>query len=54
MFTHAVDLTFASPETPAALQEAFAELREAVRPLAGDDNLTSSPSQKRGIPTQVG
>jgi AcrR family transcriptional regulator len=39
MFTHAVDLTFAGPETPAALQEAFAEPCEAVWPLAGDDNV---------------
>ncbi|GIM92239.1 TetR/AcrR family transcriptional regulator [Paractinoplanes toevensis] len=39
MFTNAVDLTFASPETPAALQEGFGELREALRPLAGDDDL---------------
>lgn len=38
MFTHAVDLQFASPDTPAALQEAFGELYEAVRPLAGDDD----------------
>jgi AcrR family transcriptional regulator len=39
MFIHAVDLPFASPQAPAALHEAFAELREAVRPLAGDDDL---------------
>jgi AcrR family transcriptional regulator len=39
MFTNAVDLVFASPETPAVLQDGFAELREAVRPLAGDDDL---------------
>jgi AcrR family transcriptional regulator len=39
MFTHAVDLPFASPEAPAALHEGFAELREALRPGAGDDNL---------------
>jgi AcrR family transcriptional regulator len=39
MFTHAVDLPFANPEAPAALHEAFAELRETVRPLAGDDDL---------------
>lgn len=39
MFTRAVDLPFASPEAPAALQEAFGELRETVRPLAGDDDL---------------
>ncbi|MCO5966942.1 TetR/AcrR family transcriptional regulator [Actinoallomurus soli] len=39
MFTHAVDLPFATPEAPPALQEAFGELRETVRPLAGDDDL---------------
>jgi hypothetical protein len=39
MFTQDVDLQFASAETPAALKEAFGELREAVRPLARDDNL---------------
>ncbi|MFC4118034.1 TetR/AcrR family transcriptional regulator [Nonomuraea zeae] len=39
MFTQAVDLPFASPEAPAALHEAFAELRESVRPFAGDDEL---------------
>jgi AcrR family transcriptional regulator len=39
MFTHLVDLPFATAEAPAALQNAFAELREAVRPLAGDDDL---------------
>ena len=39
MFTHAVDLPFASPEAPALLHEAFAELRETVRPFAGDDHL---------------
>ncbi|WP_406319649.1 TetR/AcrR family transcriptional regulator [Streptosporangium sp. NBC_01639] len=40
MFTHIVDLPFATPQAPPALQEAFAELRETVRPFAGaDDNL---------------
>jgi AcrR family transcriptional regulator len=39
MFTHAVDLPFATPEAPPALREGFGELREVVRPLAGDDNL---------------
>ena len=39
MFTNAVDLTFASPQTPAALQEGFGELREALRPLAGEGDL---------------
>jgi AcrR family transcriptional regulator len=38
MFTLSVDLPFATPEAPPALQEAFGELREAVRPLAGDAN----------------
>ncbi|PRY34905.1 TetR/AcrR family transcriptional regulator [Umezawaea tangerina] len=38
MFTLAVDLPFASPDTPAALQDGFGELREVMRPLvdAGD------------------
>jgi AcrR family transcriptional regulator len=39
MFTLAVDLPFATAEAPAALQEGFGEFREAVRPLAGDDDL---------------
>ncbi|MBU2663643.1 TetR/AcrR family transcriptional regulator [Actinoplanes bogorensis] len=38
MFTHSVDLAFARPDTPAALQAGFGELREAVRPRAGDDD----------------
>lgn len=38
MFTHAVDLPFASPEAPAALHAGFGELRESVRPFAGDDD----------------
>ena len=38
MFTHAVDLPFATPEAPPVLHEGFAELRETVRPFAGDDN----------------
>ncbi|MGW5365860.1 TetR/AcrR family transcriptional regulator [Actinopolymorpha pittospori] len=38
MFTHAVDLPFASPQAPATLQEGFAELLETVRPLAGEDS----------------
>lgn len=39
MFTHRVDLPFATPEAPAALQEAFAELLTAVEPVAtaGED-----------------
>ncbi|WP_327089789.1 TetR/AcrR family transcriptional regulator [Nonomuraea sp. NBC_01738] len=39
MFTHAVDLPFATAEAPLPLQEAFGELREAIRPLAGADDL---------------
>ncbi|GAA4625752.1 TetR/AcrR family transcriptional regulator [Actinoallomurus vinaceus] len=39
MFTHAVDLPFATPEAPPALKAAFGELLEVVRPLAGDDDL---------------
>ncbi|GIF22439.1 AcrR family transcriptional regulator [Actinoplanes tereljensis] len=42
MFTKAVDLTFASPETRPELQAGFGELREAVRPLVGDDDLEVS------------
>ncbi len=41
MFSHAVDLPFATPEAPAALHAAFGELREAIRPHAGDDDLGS-------------
>ncbi|MGX1224672.1 hypothetical protein RKD42_005931 [Streptomyces ambofaciens] len=39
MFTHLVDLPFATPEAPAPLQEAFGELLRAVEPVAreGDD-----------------
>ncbi|MFG2680187.1 TetR/AcrR family transcriptional regulator [Streptomyces sp. NPDC048392] len=39
MFTHLVDLPFATPEAPAALREAFGELLRAVEPFAaaGDD-----------------
>lgn len=38
MFTHIVDLPFATPEAPAALRAAFDELRLAVAPLAtGED-----------------
>ncbi|MEU5183300.1 TetR/AcrR family transcriptional regulator [Streptomyces longwoodensis] len=36
MFTHAVDLPFATPEAPAPLQEAFGELVRAVEPVAAD------------------
>ena len=34
MFTHIVDLPFATPKAPAALQEAFGELLRAVEPVA--------------------
>ncbi|WP_037677698.1 TetR/AcrR family transcriptional regulator [Streptomyces griseus] len=39
IFTHAVDLPFATPEAPAALWDAFNELAAAVKPVAaeGDD-----------------
>ncbi|MFH8975437.1 TetR/AcrR family transcriptional regulator [Streptomyces sp. NPDC017890] len=36
MFTHRVDLPFATPEAPAALQEAFGELLKAVEPTAAE------------------
>ncbi|GIG00479.1 TetR/AcrR family transcriptional regulator [Catellatospora citrea] len=39
MFTLAVGLPFATPAAPPALRAAFGELREAVRPLIGDDDL---------------
>ncbi|GAA0455015.1 TetR family transcriptional regulator [Paractinoplanes deccanensis] len=43
MFTNAIELTFASPqETPPALQQGFGELREALRPLTGDDDLDAN------------
>lgn len=38
MFTRSVDLPFASPEAPPALHAGFGELREALRPLAGEDD----------------
>lgn len=38
MFIHTVDLQFATPEAPAALHEGFAELRQVIEPLAGDDD----------------
>jgi AcrR family transcriptional regulator len=39
MFTHSVDLPFATPQAPAPLREGFAELVAAVTPIAaqGDD-----------------
>ncbi|MEV8633708.1 TetR/AcrR family transcriptional regulator [Streptosporangium sp. NPDC051023] len=39
MFTLAVDLPFATLQAPEALQQGFDELRQAVRPFAGDDDL---------------
>ncbi|MFD8308252.1 TetR/AcrR family transcriptional regulator [Streptomyces sp. NPDC059690] len=36
MFTHAVDLPFATPQAPAPLQEAFAELVAVVEPIAAE------------------
>jgi AcrR family transcriptional regulator len=36
IFTLAVDLPFATPEAPAALQDAFGELLQAVRPIAAE------------------
>ncbi|MEU8124635.1 TetR/AcrR family transcriptional regulator [Spirillospora sp. NPDC049024] len=39
MFVRSVDLPFATPEAPAPLQEAFGELRETVRPFAGEDDV---------------
>ncbi|WP_031512367.1 TetR/AcrR family transcriptional regulator [Streptomyces sp. NRRL F-5123] len=38
MFTHAVDLPFATPEAPAPLRDAFGELVRAVAPLTGGDD----------------
>ncbi|WP_141583054.1 TetR/AcrR family transcriptional regulator [Actinomadura sp. WMMA1423] len=39
MFVHTVDLPWATPEAPPALQEAFGELRETVRPFADEDDV---------------
>ncbi|MFE7902283.1 TetR/AcrR family transcriptional regulator [Streptomyces sp. NPDC057424] len=36
MFTHLVDLPFATPEAPAPLQDAFGELLRAVQPMAAE------------------
>jgi hypothetical protein len=36
MFTLRVDLAFAQPGAPAPVHAGFAELREALAPLAGD------------------
>ncbi|MFI0718203.1 TetR/AcrR family transcriptional regulator [Streptomyces sp. NPDC021224] len=38
MFTHAVDLPFATPEAPAPLRDAFGELVRAVAPVTGGDD----------------
>jgi AcrR family transcriptional regulator len=38
MFTHAVDLRFATPETPAPLRDGFAVLYQVIAPLSGDDD----------------
>ncbi|WP_406440872.1 TetR/AcrR family transcriptional regulator [Streptomyces sp. NBC_00631] len=37
MFTHLVDLPFATPEAPEALQAAFGEILGVVEPITGDD-----------------
>jgi hypothetical protein len=37
MFTHPVDLPFASPQAPAVLHDGFAELRESLRHGGGRD-----------------
>jgi AcrR family transcriptional regulator len=39
MFMRNVDLQFARPETPVVLQEGFGAIREALRPVTGDDDL---------------
>jgi AcrR family transcriptional regulator len=36
MFTHTVELPFATPEAPAALQQGFGELLSAVQPVAAE------------------
>lgn len=38
MFNQAVSLPFATPQAPLALHAGFDELRQAVRPFAGDDD----------------
>ncbi|WP_234536368.1 TetR/AcrR family transcriptional regulator [Streptomyces shenzhenensis] len=37
MFTHLVDLPFATPEAPEALQAAFGEILRVVEPITGED-----------------
>ncbi|GAB7042311.1 MULTISPECIES: TetR/AcrR family transcriptional regulator [Catenuloplanes] len=39
MFTETAELTFGGPDAPAALRDAFGELREAVRAAGDDDDL---------------
>jgi AcrR family transcriptional regulator len=39
MFSQAVELPFATPQAPAAMQAAFNELAESVRPYAASDDL---------------
>lgn len=39
MFNRAVSLPFATPEAPESLHAAFGELRQAVRHIAGDDDV---------------
>jgi AcrR family transcriptional regulator len=39
MFHEAVSLPFATPEAPAPLQAGFDELRQVVRPIAGDEDV---------------
>lgn len=39
MFTHPVDLPFASPEAPDALRAGFDELRQTLGPLAEEDDV---------------
>ncbi|MFJ6833784.1 TetR/AcrR family transcriptional regulator [Streptomyces sp. NPDC091209] len=38
MFTHVIDLPLVMAEAPSALRDALGELREAILPLAGDDD----------------
>lgn len=38
MFTHTIELPFASPDTPAHLRNGFDELLQAVQPVAGDED----------------
>jgi hypothetical protein len=39
MFSHAVDLQFATPAAPAALHAGFDAIADAIRPHAADDDL---------------